>query len=611
MGLGLGFWLRPTWTSRIARIVALTTVFFGVGTWLMERGHAAYWKTTIFQVQTVDFNILSHTLPTTLSLALSQNDWTTIQKVLDSNYSLFGLVVTDPEGKKILAMSNSKVVLESFGWQRKLAEQPSSLQEHPYNYLVDPPPISAQTAYKDPYVKDPQYLQKPVGKVLGRLYYIRGIPPSLLEDLQMWVANPLARRDSFPLYFNTSLLVTILLVLTCLLTEMLINLKQREYEQLLKENEEVSKQLFSERQLLNSLKQNLALLEKAKAEYTQELDSIKAEKERLQRQLQDISQDNQALIESYNQVQLRESELTSRIEQLEKKIAEQQNSAKSSAEKEKQSQNRVIQQIRDILRKSSLPTDKQDMAFDLLRKIVELGFTPNFAKDTSRIFDPSNSFKSMQKSFESITKRLSEDFNKLKNVYVQLNKCLQNDKESYFYYRYAETDDKNRINNFLDLLKNQLLCNFNRGSLVEFYATLNRDNKDVFENYSKFLRGGWLEYYLYKRVYQFYERRKSEIVCLTNLKFSTLNESGEFDLIALVDKQIIVFECKTGDYESFRERVPRYVERSKQLELPQERFILVAPRLNSAHRRELSQTHRITFVGLDDLEANLEAAIAA
>ncbi len=142
-------------------------------------------------------------------------------------------------------------------------------------------------------------------------------------------------------------------------------------------------------------------------------------------------------------------------------------------------------------------------------------------------------------------------------------------------------------------------------------SALNRDNKDVCENYSKFLRGGWLEYYLYKRVYQFYERRKSEIVCLTNLKFSTLNESGEFDLIALVDKQIIVFECKTGDYESFRERVPRYVERSKQLGLPQERFILVAPRLNSAHRRELSQTHRITFVGLDDLEANLEAAIAA
>jgi len=612
MGLRLDFWHRPTWASRITRIVAVTTAFFGVGTWLIERGHAGYWKTTIFQVQTVDFNILSHTLPTTLSLAVMREDWVAIQKILDSNYSLFGLVVTDPEGKKILAMSNSKVVLDSFGWQRKLAEQPSTLQEHPYNYLVDPPPISAQTSYTDPYVKDPQQLQKPAGKVIGRIYYIRGIPPSLLEDLQMWVANPLAKRDSFPLYFNTSLLVGILLVLTCLLMETLINLKQREYEQLLKENEEVSKQLSSEQQLLNSLKENLAFLENSKAEYTQELDAIKAQKELLERQLQDISQDNQALIERYSQIQLKESALTSRIEQLEKQIAEQENSTRSIAETQKHIQiieNRVIQQTRDILRGSSLSADKQDMAFELLRKIVELGFIPNFGKDISQILDPRNSFNGMNHSFDSITKRLSEDFNKLKNIHGQLIKCVQ-DKEDYFYYRFAETDDRNRINNFLDLLKKQQFLLYKFSSRVEFSAKVNRDNKYVFENCSKFLQGRWLEYHLYKEVCKFYERRQSEIICLSNLKFSTISESGEFDLIGLVDKRIIVFECKTGDYDSFRERIPRYVDRSQQLELPSKRFILVAPRLNLEHRQELSERHGITFAGLDDLEQVLEGAIA-
>jgi len=614
MRLPLNSLFRPTRSSRIARFVAITTVFLITGGFLIERGHKAYWKTTIFQVQTVDFNILAHTLPTTLSLALLRKDWATIQKILDSNYSLFGLVVTDPEGKKILAMSNSKVVSDNFAWQRKLVEQPSFLQNHPYNYLVDPPPMTAQISYASPYVKDPEPLQKPHGKIIGRIYYIRGTPPSLIEDLQMWIPeNFWAERDAFPLYSNTLLLTVSLLILTFLLAEIIVNLKQREYEQyeqILRDNQQLSERLSFERRLLSSLEgelsraqQNLASLEAVQEESHQELNTIKEEKERLKRALEDISHDNQILIDRYNEIRRRERELLNQIEQSEQKIKEQERSIRSITEAKEQTQNtenRIIQQVRDIVCRNLPSSDEQNMTFELLRKIFEFGFIPRFDSDASQVFNPND-------PFDRITRMLSRNFDQLQNVLRQLIRCIQ-ERRDRLSYQFSRTDDRNCINNFFDLLRSRRIFYDLTRIPGEIVARINYDDQRFSDCY-KFLRGGWLESYLCSKVRDFYRQRR--IVCLSNLKFVTINEAGEFDLISFVDNQMIIFECKTGNYESFQEQIPKYVNRSAQLELSPRQFILVAPRLRLEQRRELSQRHNITFAGLDDLDTALEVAISA
>ncbi|APB32630.1 hypothetical protein GlitD10_0323, partial [Gloeomargarita lithophora Alchichica-D10] len=367
MSFKLNFWIQPTWAGRIGRFVALATVFLGVGWWLIDRGYKAYWKTTIVQVQTVDFNILAHTLPTKLSLLLLQNNLLELQKTLNSNYSLFGLVVTDEEGKKIFAKSNSKVVVDGFPWQRKLLEQPTSLQDHPYNYLVDPPPTIAQTSYENPYVQDPTPLQKPSGKIIGRIYYIRGNPPSLTDDLRMWLTNPFAKRDAFPLYLNTLSLTIILLLLTFLLTEILINLQKREYQHIIEQLSSDQELLISLRKELSLAEQNIASLESSKekscqelANLKQELKNVKEDRECLEESFQDVSgrltdshQNNQSLQEKYNSIRFRESELSSQLEQLKKRINEQENiinqSIKNRAEKAQKTEdkeNRVKQQIK-------------------------------------------------------------------------------------------------------------------------------------------------------------------------------------------------------------------------------------------------------------------------
>ena len=61
--------------------------------WTVQN-HNNYWNRTIFAVQTVDFKILAHTLPTKLSILLMQKDTEELQRTLQSNTGRFGIVVT-------------------------------------------------------------------------------------------------------------------------------------------------------------------------------------------------------------------------------------------------------------------------------------------------------------------------------------------------------------------------------------------------------------------------------------------------------------------------------------------------------------------------------------
>ena len=81
-----------------------TVVVVGVVFWLgMCHSHyQSYWNGTIYRVQTVDFNILHHTLPSTLSQLILAGKDAEVQKVLNSTFGIFGLVITDPDGREIL-----------------------------------------------------------------------------------------------------------------------------------------------------------------------------------------------------------------------------------------------------------------------------------------------------------------------------------------------------------------------------------------------------------------------------------------------------------------------------------------------------------------------------
>ncbi|WP_373546445.1 hypothetical protein [Chamaesiphon sp.] len=202
--------------SSIIRGFAALMLSAGTGLGVIYVNYHSYWKVTIYRTQTVDFNILANLLPAKVSTHLLKKDKKGLQEALDTNYGLFGIFVTDcksvevdcPEQKvtygsklKIEQISNSKQKLIPEGnyagaWAKKFTETdtPSQLLKgSDYVILRNPPSIQADWKFNSP--RDSKIVlsqQKNVAKIVGRIYFIRGNPPSFLSELEKWLKKPLS-----------------------------------------------------------------------------------------------------------------------------------------------------------------------------------------------------------------------------------------------------------------------------------------------------------------------------------------------------------------------------------------------------------------------------------
>lgn len=182
----------------LARLATTGIISFGIGGAVTFDRYNNYWNQTIFRVQTVDFNILSHTLPTKLSYAIIKNKPEEVQRTLDSNYSLFGLIVTDSSGQKIISYSG-KDSGKSSSW--KAAINPQELTKHPYDVLLDPPPAFAQWTYSNSHATERSAINVTnQGRVIGRVYYVRGVRPTFQEDIATLVTNPFSGSSRIQTY---------------------------------------------------------------------------------------------------------------------------------------------------------------------------------------------------------------------------------------------------------------------------------------------------------------------------------------------------------------------------------------------------------------------------
>lgn len=126
--------------------------------------------------------MLHHTLPSTLSQLILAGQDEAIQKVLDSTFGIFGLVVTDAEGKEILFKTKSIYKKET--WQGKVSPDYLARQSEPFDRLTDPPPLFAQYYHQSPRIDKVVSAQANLpNRVIGRVYYLRGVPPEFVEDL--------------------------------------------------------------------------------------------------------------------------------------------------------------------------------------------------------------------------------------------------------------------------------------------------------------------------------------------------------------------------------------------------------------------------------------------
>lgn len=191
----------------LGRLTIIGSIVFGVTTVSNFLNYQKYWNGTIFATQTVDFNILSHMLPTKLSTTLLQGDTKEIQRTLNSNYGLFGMVVTDCQTAKI-DCPNQRILYSSKSsrqWKQQL--QANNLANHPYDLLRDPPPTYAEGHFNNIYSRERQFTGKTnSGTIIGRVYYVRGVPPTFIKDYTRWMQNPLVFAGANAIYTLTLVL---------------------------------------------------------------------------------------------------------------------------------------------------------------------------------------------------------------------------------------------------------------------------------------------------------------------------------------------------------------------------------------------------------------------
>lgn len=277
-------------SKRFGKVAILIGISFSGATIANYINHTSYWKKTIPRVQTVDFNILSHMLPTKLSYALLQGNEEELQKTLNSNYGFSGLIVTDCQtaapdcpGQQILYASQGR-----FDYKTEL--RPEELIEHPFDLLRDPPPLLTEATYAHAHatVRDKTGKTNP-GEIIGRVYYVRGTPPPFLSDYQRWLSNPLRDSGAHRLY---SLTFACFLIASFALTSLF------ERKQLKLENQLVQ----SENERLLAQKESL----RAENEANQARNRfVQAENERLLAQENYLQAENEA---NKNKSQLLESE---------------------------------------------------------------------------------------------------------------------------------------------------------------------------------------------------------------------------------------------------------------------------------------------------------------
>jgi predicted RNA binding protein YcfA (HicA-like mRNA interferase family) len=346
--------INPTTLIKsLGRFTLIATFSLGLGTWKNWEHYNKYWYGTIFRVQTVDFNMLSHTLPGKLSYTLLQGNREELQRTLDSNYGLFGLIVTDCKmaakdcpSEQILYQSKS-----SQKWTKEISL--ATLSNHPYDLLQNPPPLQVERQYAKP--RD----SKPIptgrvnsGEIIGRVYYVRGVPPTFIEDYNNWIKEPFKVTGSRTLYTSTVALFLVSGLIAWIIIEVILyakrneqhlaqreaeyeqRLAQQQREQLQREIQQIQLQLEEKNQqtieLIDQRERSLAELESYRQEQGQnkrelenQIASYESElalKEQQQQETAQTLEDLQLLRQKLQETSQRESEAKQQIQlQLEEK----------------------------------------------------------------------------------------------------------------------------------------------------------------------------------------------------------------------------------------------------------------------------------------------------
>lgn len=211
----------------LLRLVLLLSLVFPIAKPISREYYDNHYSKALLKIHTTDFNFFSDQLRTQLSYFLLMNDVVSLQHVLDSNFGLFGFVITDCtsraaacDGEKILYSSNPDLDWREFPTVK-------DLRGSQYILLDDASPVIAGTTQA-----------AAQNNIIGRLYVIANIPLSFNEDYSAWLRSPFKDIGPWKYYLKTMKFCLLGGLLVWMVVELLLrmrriqiyNARQRELE---------------------------------------------------------------------------------------------------------------------------------------------------------------------------------------------------------------------------------------------------------------------------------------------------------------------------------------------------------------------------------------------
>lgn len=221
----------------LAKGPAVILLGLGIGTGANLINHNAYWNYTIYSVQTVDFNILANVLPAAAREPLLNRNKAELRRLLDSNYSLFGIVLsicepnTECSSERFIASSGFSIeddgssirligdkpwsLRATRAWTGILKDKTSSREEF-INHLKHNESVDKQGVYANSNEPDFTYEltdnrkrhTKKEGNdksdKIGNLYFVRNTIPPFADELKSSLGRLFRiRTTTLPAFLST------------------------------------------------------------------------------------------------------------------------------------------------------------------------------------------------------------------------------------------------------------------------------------------------------------------------------------------------------------------------------------------------------------------------
>jgi len=461
--------------------------------------HRNYWQGTIFSVQTVDFNLLTHTLPSKLSYLLIEEETQEIQRTLESHYGFFGLVITDC--RRETPNCPEQTITHAAPPTSSMTPSPTveDLAEAPFDILRDPPPRFAEWFYESSRDRHPIATgQTNPGDIIGRVYYLRGTPPQFLQDYWGWLRNPTHLEGSRFIYFVTTLFFLVGGTMTWVILELILYsqrqkrqkleddaqfLKQQlqqqlqKIPQLLEERESVRSELEAYRHQQQKLTQNL---QNSIADYEQQLKELQDQEQERQQTLETLENDLASVIESQTEAQ----EL---IEERERKIAELKH-YQQEQERKRQERTQVLEKLRhdlELTQQSAL--EAQAETETLNQVIAELTRDRDLAQEQYQTLQAKLSQQldnsTLKQALDSSRKELQQSQQQAEYRELQLlqeNSKLKKDIDDYI--EYNETFETLAVEQSEVLSQEKETLNLEIEKLQQKITWLEQENHSYYSN---------------------------------------------------------------------------------------------------------------------------------